>query len=97
MFTKKSARQHLTQLIKLERLHTLLEAFGWGMRLKSSCWKPIGAHALHKTRYISRFLLPEWYGIILGLYILLNLLKQEIEKTERLFKLPKRSVFLDRH
>lgn len=75
---KKNVRQQLTQLKELERLHTLLDAFGRGMRLKSSCWKPIVAHTLHKTGYIARFLSPDWYGIILGLYILLNFLKQEI-------------------
>lgn len=63
---------------ELERLRTLLEAFGWGMRLKSSCWKPIAAHTLHKTGYIASFLSPDRYSIILGFYILLNFLKQEI-------------------
>lgn len=76
----------------MERLHTLLEGFGWGMRLNSSCWKPIAAHTLHKAGYIARFLPPDWHGIILGLYILLNFLKKEIQKTERPFKLPKRSL-----
>jgi len=66
------------QLKELYTVHTLLEAFGRWMRLNSSCWKPIGANTLHKACYIARFLPSEWQGIILGLYILLNFLKQEI-------------------